>query len=75
MAEVNVFNRVYQLQPQDVFCVNVEAFLKTPPLWTHSYQIIGTGEYKRKHWWQLWKPWKVTFIEIMYLGDDKNGEN
>lgn len=75
MAEVNAFNRVFQLQPQDVFCVDVESFLKSSILWSHSYQIIGTGEYKRKHWWQFWKPWKTKFIKIMYLGDNENEQN
>ena len=72
MAEINGFNRVYQLQPKDIFCVNVQGFLKTPILWSHSYQIVGTDEYKRKHWWQFWKPRKVVFVKIMYLGDDKD---
>ena len=75
MTEINVFKRAYQLHPQDVFSVNVEAFLKTSTLWSHNFQIIGTDEYKRKHWWQIWKPWKIKFIKIMYLGDNKNGEN
>lgn len=75
MAEINVFNRVYQLQPQDVFCVNIETFLNESVLWSHNYQILGIDKYKRKYWWQFWKPWKVTFIKIMYLGDKKYGEN
>ena len=69
MAEINVYNRAYQLRPQDIFCVDVKTFLKTSILWSHSYQIIGTDTHKRKHWWQIWKPWKVTFIKIMYLGE------
>ena len=75
MAEINVYNRVFQLQPKDVSCVNIEAFLKTSTLWSHSYQILGVDEHKRKHWWQLWKPRKIIFIKIMYLGDKKNEEN
>ena len=75
MAGINVENRVYKLHPNDIFCVDVETFLKTSTLWSHSYQIIGTDEYRRKHWWQFWKPWKIKFIRIMYLGDNENEQN
>ena len=75
MEEMNRYGRVYRLQPKDIFCVNVEAFLKDSTLWSHKFQIIGTDEYKRKHWWQFWKPWKIKFIKIMYLGDNENEQN
>ena len=75
MAEVNTFNRTYQLRPKDIFCVDVEAFLKSSILWGHNYQILGTYERRRKHWWQFWKPWKIRFIKIMYLGDNENGQD
>lgn len=68
MDEINVFNRAYQLKPKDIFCVNVEGFLTNSVLWSPSFRIIGTSTYKRKHWWQFWKPRKNTFIRIMYLG-------
>ena len=75
MAEINTLHRVYKLQPKDTFCVNFEAFLKDSSLWSHRFQIIGTYEYKRKYWWQFWKPWKTKFIKIMYLGDNKNEQD
>lgn len=75
MAEINESNRVYELRPNDIFCVDVETFLKTSTLWSHNYQILGTDEYKRKHWWQLWKPRKIIFIKIMYLGESQNEQN
>jgi hypothetical protein len=75
MEEINRYGRVYRLQPKDIFCVNVEAFLKDSTLWSHRFQIVGTDEYKRKHWWQFWKSRKTRFIKIMYLGDSKNEQN
>ena len=75
MVGINVFNRTYRLRPKDVFCVDIKTFLKESILWSHDYQILGVDKHRRKHWWQFWKPWRITYIKIMYLGDNKNGEN
>ena len=66
--EIDVFDRAYQLKPHDIFSVNLDGFLINAILWSHSFQIMGVSTYRRKHWWQFWKPRKNTFIKIMYLG-------
>ena len=63
----NVY-RVCKLQSNDTFSIHLDTFLTDSVLWSHSFQIMGVGSYKRKHWWQFWKPRKITFIKMMYLG-------
>ena len=75
MESIAVYNRAFQLEPKDIFCVNVKCFLQTSSLWTHDFQILGVQTYKRKHWWQLWKPRKNIFIKIMYLGGNNNEQD
>lgn len=72
MDEINVTHRAYQLQPNDIFDVHLENFLAEAALWSPSFRIVGTKTYKRKHWWQFWKPRKITYLKMMYLGGYEN---
>ena len=72
MDEINVFNGIYKLKPKDIFRVNLEVFLVDATLWSRSFQIVGINTYKRKYWWQFWKPRRNTFIKMMYLGGYEN---
>ena len=67
--EIGSWQRVYRLRNGDVFCVDVNTFLKNSTLWSHEYQIMGTDKIKRKKWWQFWKPKYNTFVKLKYLGE------
>ena len=62
--------RVYKIHNGDIFSVNINTFLAESLLWSHDFQILKTITHKRKHWWQLWKPWKTIEIQMMYIGKE-----
>lgn len=64
--EIEPYARAYRLHHGDIFCVDVETFLKTSTFWSNEYQIMGTDK-TRKRWWQFWKR-RLTFVKIKYVG-------
>ena len=84
MSKINESHRVYQLQPKDIFSIELQNFLKEFTFenlaeqiaWCRNFQILGINEYKRRrYWWQLWIPRKTVVVRIMYLRGDKDEQN
>ena len=57
--------RIYEIHCGDMFSVNLDNFISEPLLWTRDFQIRKIDTYKRRYWWQFWKPKKTVIVSMM----------
>lgn len=67
--------RGYDLKLGDIFTIPFSVYLKTPGLWTSSFEIVDINKirFKRKFLW-FWIP-KLTKTIVITLQYIKRGEN